>query len=207
MLGVMKLPARDRELVQIMDAALVRAAQRAGEWLVCRPGCTQCCYGVFAISPLDVLRLREGMNALRVADPERAAEVEQRARKWIAEFGADFPGDAATGLLGNSDEERERFEGFANDAPCPALDPATGLCDVYESRPMTCRVFGPPVRMDVGDGEERLAHCELCFHGATAEQVATCEMPVPNELEEDLIQELERQGLRGETVVAFALMK
>jgi hypothetical protein len=32
-------------------------------------------------------------------------------------------------------------------------------------------------------------------------------MPVPNQLEEDLIQELEREGLRGETVVAFALMK
>ena len=43
-------------------------------------------------------------------------------------------------------EDQARFEDFANDAACPALDPATGRCDVYAWRPMTCRVFGPPVR-------------------------------------------------------------
>ena len=61
----MGLPAGDRELVQIVDAALVDAAAKAGAWLVCRPGCTQCCYGAFAISELDALRLADGMAALR----------------------------------------------------------------------------------------------------------------------------------------------
>jgi len=64
MLGGMDLPARDRELVHIVDAALAEAARRAGEWLVCRLGCTQCCYGAFAINELDALRLRTGMDAL-----------------------------------------------------------------------------------------------------------------------------------------------
>ena len=61
----MGLPAGDRELVQIVDAALADAARRAGAWLVCRLGCTQCCYGAFAISELDALRLGAGMAALR----------------------------------------------------------------------------------------------------------------------------------------------
>ena len=159
----MDLPVGDRELVQIVDAALADAARRAGAWLVCRLGCTQCCYGAFAISELDALRLGAGMDALHDAKPALAAEIMRRARAWIDEHGAGFPGDRETGRLGDTEADRERFEEFANEAACPALDPATGRCDVYEWRPMTCRVFGPPVRMDDGAGAERsaTANCAL----------------------------------------------
>jgi Fe-S-cluster containining protein len=197
-------PAGDRELVQIMDAAFADAARRAGESLACRPGCTQCCHGAFAINQLDALRLREGMEALRRSNPALAVEVERRAAEWVAEHGEGFPGDLETGVLGDSDAERERFEDYANDAACPALDPATGRCDLYEWRPMTCRVFGPPVRAQAPDGDgSALCHCELCFKGASTEQIANCEMTVPHELEEQLINDL---SAKGETIVAFALL-
>jgi Fe-S-cluster containining protein len=119
---------------------------------------------------------------------------------WIVEHGADFPGDPQTGLLGDSKLDRERFEDFANEAACPALDPETGRCDVYAWRPMTCRIFGPPVRM--GDGEA-LAHCELCFVGANNEEVAACEMTLAYDLEAELLAEIPE---KDETVVAFALL-
>jgi Fe-S-cluster containining protein len=197
----MALPAGDAQLVQIMDAALAGAAQRAGSWLACRPGCTQCCHGAFAINTLDIERLHTGMNALHATDPETARAVERRALAWLAEFGPDFPGDPTTGILGDSEEDQIRFEDFANDAPCPALNPATGLCDVYEWRPMTCRVFGPPTRMAGGDA---LGCCELCFVGATESEIANCAMPVPYELEEQLVTET---GRASETIVAFALLR
>ena len=201
----MHLPKGDSELVQIMDAAFSDAAQRAGAWLVCRAGCTQCCFGTFAINALDARRLRAGMEALRIQNPALAAEVEQRAQAWIAEFAGDFPGDAKTGILGDSEKEQERFEEFANDAACPALDPATGRCTVYAWRPMTCRVFGPPVRMGEGDA---LGHCELCFEGASEAEVAACEMDVPHELEDKLRLETEQaMGTKGETIVVFALLR
>jgi Fe-S-cluster containining protein len=155
---------------------------------------------VFAINALDVVRLRAGIRELHATDPLKAEEIEQRAKAWIAEYGVEFPGDAVTGVLGTSDEEQARFEEFANEGACPALDPATGLCDVYEWRPMTCRVFGPPVRM--GEGEA-LGCCELCFVGASDEQIAACEMGVPHELEQRLLEET---GDARETVVAFALL-
>ena len=196
----MSLPAGDFQLVQIMDAALPEAARRAGSWLVCREGCTPCCHGAFAINALDVERLRTGMASLRSADPLLAATLEQRAQAWIAEHGAAFPGDSATGCLGDSDREQQSFEDFANDAPCPALDPATGRCDVYAWRPMTCRVFGPPVRMGKGDA---LGCCELCFHGATEDEIAACEMPVPHDLEASLLSEIKPAP---DTVVAYALL-
>jgi Fe-S-cluster containining protein len=197
----MGLPAGDAQLVQILDAALTDAARRSGSWLACRPGCTQCCHGAFAINALDAERLRAGMTALQAADPAKAEAVEERARGWIAAWGAEFPGDPGTGILGTTDEDEARFEDFANEAACPALDLKTGLCDVYEWRPMTCRVFGPPVRMGEGDA---LGCCELCFVGASEEVIAACEMPVPHEMEEKLV---EAMGVDRQTVVAFALLR
>jgi Fe-S-cluster containining protein len=201
------LPARDAQLVQIMDVALADAARRAGHWLACRLGCTQCCHGAFAINALDAERLRTGMQVLRVTDPALAAELTRRARLWLAEHGSAFPGDLRTGILGASAAEEEQFEGFANEAACPALDPATGRCDVYAWRPMTCRVFGPPVRM--GDGDA-LGCCELCFVGATEDQIAACEMPIPHDLEAEIVHQLEERGEalpQAQTVVAFALLR
>jgi Fe-S-cluster containining protein len=204
MLSLMALPARDAELVQIVDASLADAARRAGDLLACRIGCTQCCHGAFAINALDVARLQAGMDALRKSDPGLAAAIERRTRAWLEEFSDGFPGDRESGALGTSDEDRARFDEFANDAACPALDLETGRCNVYAWRPMTCRVFGPPVRAEGADGTEGLGHCELCFIGATPEEVAACEMPVPHELEAELAEEMDSDT---ETVVAFALLR
>ncbi len=197
----MRLPVRDAELVQIVDASLAEAARRAGDRLACRIGCTQCCHGAFAINALDAARLRAGMEALRASNPDLAGEVERRGRAWIAEHGPDFPGDCVTGILGASPADQERFEDFDSASPCPVLDPATGRCDLYAWRPMTCRVFGPPVRVGEGDA---LGCCELCFVGAGDEEIAACEMPVPHELENELLAEM-RDDLQ--TVIAFALVR
>jgi Fe-S-cluster containining protein len=196
------LPSDDHKLVTIIDSALADTAARSGEWLVCRPGCTQCCVGVFAIHQLDAARLQQGLQELSASDPERARNVRERARKSVEHLAEDFPGDPATGLLDPSEEAEARFEDFANDEPCAALDPSTGLCDLYLSLPMTCRVFGPPVR-----SEEGLGVCELCYHSATEEQIAACEMPVdPEGLEAQLLDEFEQStGRHGRTLVAFAL--
>ena len=171
---------------------------------MCRPGCTQCCIGAFAINQLDALRLRLGLLKLERHAPSRAAAIRQRARETVARLSREFPGDPNTGVLDATEEASRRFDDFANEEPCPALDPQTGLCELYESRPMTCRVFGPPVR-----SEEGLGVCELCYQGATDDEIAACEMkPDLGDLEEMLLEELEKKtGLRGDTIVAYALLR
>ncbi|MGA8271405.1 MAG: YkgJ family cysteine cluster protein [Candidatus Sulfotelmatobacter sp.] len=194
--------ANDRALIQIVDSALADVTRRSGEWLVCRPGCAQCCIGVFPINQLDAQRMRQGLHELEATSPERAARVRMRARDSVARLSPEFPGDLVTGLLHDGDEAAELFSDFANDEPCPALDPLTGNCELYESRPMTCRVFGPPVR-----SEDGLGVCELCFQGATDQEIANCEMkPDPDDLESGLLKSLETStGIRGNTIVAFCL--
>jgi len=199
----MRFPSSgDRQLVQIVDSALADAARRSGDWLVCRPGCTQCCIGVFSINQLDAERLRRGLADLAKSQPEQAEKVRLRARESVARLTPEFPGDPISGVLDESEGAAQRFADFANDEPCPALDPLTGNCGLYESRPMTCRVFGPPVQ-----SEDGLGVCELCFHGASEEEIAACEMkPDPDDLESRLLQELEANtGAHGNTVIAFCL--
>ena len=170
----------DFELVQIVDAALAEAAHRSGAWLVCRTGCTQCCHGPFEITQLDAQRLRKGIAELEGHDPPRAAAVRERARH-------------ATQLTN-----------FGDDDPCPALDPETGRCDLYTWRPITCRCFGPPVLCDSG----ALGVCELCYDGASDEEIAACLVEFdPEGLETVLIDALQREtGVRGMTTVALSLV-
>lgn len=198
-------PKGDQKLIQIVDSALADATRKSGRWLVCRPGCTQCCIGPFPISQLDAARLREGLRELTATDPFRAARVRERARASVERLSPDFPGNVETGILSEDEEALDRFTTFADDEPCPALDPETGRCDLYSARPMTCRTFGPPVRSGPENG---LGVCELCYHGATNEQIAACEMiPDPQNLESKLITEAEEaSGIKGTTMVAFCLL-
>ncbi|HKX00157.1 MAG TPA: YkgJ family cysteine cluster protein [Bryobacteraceae bacterium] len=198
-----ELDRGDARLIQIVDASLAEAARKAGPWLVCRLGCTQCCIGVFPITQLDARRLRLGLASLDSYDPARALRVRQRARESVARLSADFPGDPATGLLAQGEEAEERFSHFADDEPCPALDPETGACDLYDARPITCRTFGPPVRC----ADESVGVCELCFEGATDNEIAACEVEIdPEGLESALVGDLEKStGQHGQTIVAYAL--
>ena len=197
-------PARDPELVQIVDAALADATVRGGDWLACRPGCTQCCHGVFAINQADAERLRDGLARLTLSEPLKAAAVVARAREAVARFSVDFPGDPETGLLGTSDAEEEAFEEFANEEPCPALSPETGTCELYDARPLTCRIFGPPVLSEDGIGM-----CELCYQGASDEEIAAGEMHLAHhELEEEVNAQAESaNGRSGSTLIAYALAR
>jgi Fe-S-cluster containining protein len=198
------LPAGDRKLIQIVDSALADAARRSGPWLVCHPGCTQCCVGVFAISQLDALRLRNGLAQLQEKDPAKAAALRARVQESATRLASTFPGNPYTGVLAEDEEGTARFEDFANNEVCPVLDPVTGLCDLYESRPLTCRTFGPPVR-----SEDGLGVCELCYHGATSEEIAECEMEVdPDDLESKLLKQMEsKSGARGRTIISFGLQE
>jgi Fe-S-cluster containining protein len=203
-----RFPSRgDQKLIQIVDSALADVTRRSGDWLACRPGCTQCCIGAFAINQLDAIRLQRGLANLEKRAPERAAPVRRRARESVLRLSPEFPGDPVSGVLDEGEDAERAFADFANDEPCPVLDPKTGYCELYESRPMTCRVFGPPVRSADGPSEDGLGVCELCFQGATDKEIAACEMkPDPDDLGSRLLREAEKAtGKNGNTIIAFCL--
>ena len=189
-------------LLQILDAALASSTARSGDWLTCRPGCYFCCIGVFPVSSLDAETLR---HALASAEPRLADRILTRATASRARLTPNFPGDPSTGALFTEPHHEQAFEDFANDEPCPVLDPITGTCDLYAARPVQCRTFGPPIR----DEDDHLTVCELNFIDAPPEEVARCEMDQSwRPLEEILITEASSRNPthpEGPTLIAFAL--
>ena len=204
MRSLSRIDSGDRALIQIVDSAVADTARKSGEWLICRPGCTQCCMGPFPIGQLDARRLQRGLAHLESAEPARAARVRERACQSVSRLSPGFPGDPSTGVLEEGEEAERRFDEFADDEPCPALDLEDGTCDLYAARPLTCRTFGPPMRC----GEGALSVCELCYEGATDAEIAACEVNLNIDGPESrLLDEMEsRTGLHGRTIVAFALL-
>ena len=195
---LIQIETGDRELLSGIDNVMAEAVRRGGDWIACRPGCTQCCVAPFAITQLDAWRLRKGLSALNAADPDRAQRLRGRAEAYIAAIDEHSPGRAASGEPWDEDH----LPSGMDDVPCPALDPETGLCDLYSARPIICRTFGPATR--VGDG--RYAACELCYVGATDEETARCAVDVDPEGSEDvLLNALSGSGASGMTLVAYAL--
>lgn len=190
-------------LIQIVTTALASATARSGDHLVCCPGCSQCCIGVFPISNEDAARLRNGLELLFQTDPAGAFRIQERVASSLARLDPWFPGEHATGILHDDHEAAILFEEFANDEPCPALDPDHGTCDLYEHRPILCRTFGPPMRTEEGN----LATCELCYIHVSTEEIAACELdPTIPALEAASNEAFNAaHNLHGETLVAYAL--
>ena len=187
----------------MLGSDFAEAARRAGAWLVCRPGCSDCCVGPFPVTRLDVGRLRRGLERLAAEEPARAAAVAARAGRAVAELEAGYPGDAGSGRLAADETVLDRFFERHGGLACPALDPGSGRCDLHAWRPVSCRTYGPPLRF----GDEAAPPCDLCFAGAPAETVESCRIePDRDGLEERILAEM---GVRGgedwETLIAFAL--
>jgi Fe-S-cluster containining protein len=190
-------------LIQIVDTAVADAYHRGGAHLVCHPGCSQCCIGVFPIAHEDAVRLREGLTSLEKTDPEKAARIHERVAQSLTRLDPWFPGNLVTGILNEDHEAAILFEEFANDEPCPVLDLDHGTCDLYEHRPILCRTFGPPMRTE----ENNLATCELCFIHATTEEIAACELDPTIPVQEEASNEAfnRTHNLHGQTLIAYAL--
>jgi Fe-S-cluster containining protein len=190
-------PDPDGRLLRVLDEGFRAAAATAGSWLACAPGCHACCIGPFPISGVDARRLAAGLDALARRDPERARRVVTRARASATHLAPGFPGDVARARLDPDPSACDAYFERHAAVPCPVLDPATGRCDLYDARPVPCRVHGPPLRY----GDELVPPCELCFRGAPAAVVEACRHePDPDGLEETLLA-----GDEDETLVAFAL--
>jgi Fe-S-cluster containining protein len=191
----------DGALLAAVQQTLSQAQGALADRLDFGRGCPRCCYGPFPINVLDARRLRRGLEALFARDPERAAAIAARARAQAERYAPAFPGTDAR--LCDDDDAVEAFCARFAALPCPVLDGATGRCELYTSRPIACRTFGPPVRI----GAQELPPCDWCFIGTDAEaETARAEVD-PDGREDALLTRIEAAGERGDTVIALALAR
>ncbi len=184
--------ADDAALVAEIDAATVAAQRAAGTRLDYSRACPSCCFGPFGITPLDARRLRRGLQHLRSSDPPRAQALEARVVVSLAMLAAPTDRAGTTPCA---------------DVPCPVLDPTTGCCDLYAWRPITCRRFGPPLRVGHGASERNLPACRWCFSDTGEAESTPCRALIDPTGREDVLLEAlaTRDAERGQTIIADAL--
>lgn len=129
------------ELSRKVDAFFARVDSRHPGEVACASGCTDCCKPGLSITGVEALAIREALSAM---DADRRQSLRERARRVATET------DAA--------------------GSCAALDPS-GLCAVYEARPLVCRSHGLPLRFAAEEasvtGTRRLPVLDACFRNFT----------------------------------------
>lgn len=129
-----------RALLETVDAWFNRCSEHSGRHIQCRPGCSQCCRGLFDITLLDAYLLRQGF-ALLPADIQANALLKARAR--LADLQQLWPGFGPPYTLNHLPDEAWTETPEEDMTPCPLLG-EDGRCLIYLHRPMTCRLHGLP---------------------------------------------------------------
>ena len=106
--------------------------------VLCAPGCSRCCYGIFEISLLDAMLMAEGMILLEPADIEDILGRSYRIVRMIQKRVPEYQGVFRVGKIG-----QRLFSNLVETlrVPCPVLS-ADGLCRLYAHRPRICRLAG-----------------------------------------------------------------
>ena len=104
-----------------------------------------------------------------------------------------FPGDARSGSL-EDDIDEAAFAAMHGNLACPALDAKSGACLLYEYRPIACRTYGPPLRLN----GEALPACPMCFKRANTEAIEAARV---------VLEIPEEQDDKPRTLIAFALAR
>jgi Fe-S-cluster containining protein len=130
------------ELLARVDAWFARAAAVAPDQIACCSGCDGCCRGLFDITLLDALYLRQGLDRL---PEEKQRQVRAGTAEHLSRLQRFWPEFSAPYILNyRPEEEWEQLMPEDDETPCVLLGDE-GRCLLYAWRPMTCRLNGIPL--------------------------------------------------------------
>ncbi|HUV49676.1 MAG TPA: YkgJ family cysteine cluster protein [Anaerolineae bacterium] len=128
------------EIVTMADAVFERVKKEHPECITCKQECCDCCYALFDLSLIEGLYINyqfnkkiKGKERDRIIDKSNKADREgcRIKKKAYRDFEA---GKKEDDIIMDIAEKRIR---------CPLLN-EHNLCDIYQYRPITCRVYGIP---------------------------------------------------------------
>lgn len=144
-----------------VDKVFEEVRAKFTEEVTCTKGCSDCCHALFDLSLIEAMALNRAFNdkfgysGTRSYILENAGEVDRKLTLVKSKLytGAKH-GKADDDLLQEAAKAKIR---------CPLLG-TDNLCLLYESRPLTCRIYGVPTAID-GKGH-------VCSKGNFAKGVA-----------------------------------
>ena len=114
------------------DRYVASVLKAEGKNITCKKGCSACCrHFVTSVEPFEILALH-----LRIRKSERYPDQLFACHSRVTRF------DQILKKEGEDPEAEDRalYRYFLRGAACPFLE-KNGECGIYESRPMSCRMF------------------------------------------------------------------
>ena len=129
-----------KALVDQVDAVFEKVQQEYSECVVCKVGCADCCHALFDLTLIEAMFIKSQFDKLipkesREEIIKRANEADRKVYKLKR---------SASKAFQEGKSEREILEDMAlQRVRCPLLD-GDDKCELYQSRPITCRLYGIP---------------------------------------------------------------
>ncbi len=123
------------------DALFQKVRQQCPDEVACDNGCTDCCYALFDLTLVEAMYINFAFRS-KLSEPkrreilEKAEQADRQTHKIKYYIAKEQKKGKETGeILEQVGRYRVR---------CPLLDDA-GRCELYEDRPITCRIYGVPM--------------------------------------------------------------
>lgn len=126
-----------------VEAAFDKLKAEYAHCVSCKPGCADCCHALFDLSLIEALYVKHKFDERFHAERrtqilERADEADRKIYRLKRDaYKKHSSGRAETQILMDMAAQRVR---------CPLLN-ANDQCDLYDVRPITCRLYGIPVEI------------------------------------------------------------
>lgn len=127
-------------IVKMAEGAFEQVKNQFPDKVTCKEGCSDCCHALFDLTLIEALYLNHNFNKkfegkARHELIEKANKADRKIYKLKKEAYKDAQkGSGDIEILGKMSMERVR---------CPLLNDEN-KCDLYEYRPLTCRIYGIP---------------------------------------------------------------
>ena len=128
------------QIVTIVDTTFDKILNNYHNEVKCHIGCSDCCHALFDITLIEALYLNQYFNdKFKGEQREKLIELANKADRTVYKLKKDAFNELKSGkseyeILRNLGNERIR---------CPLLN-EKNQCELYERRPLTCRVYGIP---------------------------------------------------------------
>jgi len=127
-------------LVHMVDAVFDRVKKEYPKEVFCREKCSDCCYAIFDLTLVESLYLKDKFQANFTGKAKNdLIEIAGKTDRTLVKLKRDAFKQVQKGadeleIVAKMSQERVR---------CPLLG-ENNLCEIYEFRPITCRVYGIP---------------------------------------------------------------
>lgn len=130
------------ELLRAADAVFAKVEKDYPDCVKCREGCADCCHALFDLTLIEALYINHHFRKIYDGRPDAKAVLVQKANA-ADRLVYKIKRQAFKKVEGGEPEEEVLAELAMERIRCPLLNDRD-RCDMYDYRPITCRLYGIP---------------------------------------------------------------